>query len=94
MSALIAKIRQEQEDERRRKEGLALETDKFDEDGFDEMVSRSIYLLHRDITRKKEHEKYNSWCMEILEHLETMYDMSDIESDFSVFCHYVYRNSC
>lgn len=66
---------------------------KFDEAEFDRKVCQITYNIHNKVKSTKMDLDYNKWFNQNIEHLENMYNLSELECDFEDFCNWVYSNS-
>ena len=89
-SYIVNKLREDKRREEQKKKGIAITTKKFDVEAFDREVVESISKIHRDAYRRKEEQKYEEWCVNNLEHLDEMYNLSELDCDFNTFCSFVY----
>ena len=65
----------------------------FNEDEFDRKVAQRICNIHINIKRKIIVKTYNKWYNDNVEHLKRLHDLSCLDSEFDVFCSYVFNNS-
>lgn len=66
---------------------------KFDEAEFDRKVCQITYNIHNRSKVAKLESEYDKWMKLNIEHLENMYNSSEINCDFNDFCNWVYSNS-
>ena len=92
-SYLVKKLRYDKRREEQEKKGIAPIVKKFDVEAFDQKVAESISKIHRDTYRYRTEQKYKEWSTNNLEHLEEMYNLSELDCDFNAFCSFVYSNS-
>lgn len=67
--------------------------EKFDVVEFDRKVCQITYDIHYKARDRKFETEYNKWVNQNINHLETMYDLSELECEFEDFCIWVFHNS-
>ncbi len=92
-SYIVKKLQEDKRRKEQKKKGITITTKKFDVEAFDQKVAESVYKIHRDVYRHKAEQNYEEWCVNNLEHLDEMYNISELVCDFNTFCSFVYYHS-